>query len=619
MSKDTLSRLKKTESLLIKARNLAKAANLVKSTAQYRQMLGDVEAHKEVFDTAKKMPNSNWGTWVVRNYKKDPAAFKKHKDAIEHYSGMTHLDEVNKVRFDKNHSLEDGIKMLKEAEGKGLSRTSTKDTAGNPTEADGERITEPINGLAWYDLGRGSCEKEAASMGHCGNGPSKKAGDRLLSLRRVLPDGRHEPHLTFIENSGVLGEMKGKANMKPSAAYHDNIVQLLQHDRIKSIKGGGYEPHKNFDLDDLSEEKRNKVIQSKPEIDPKHYPKDVLDKKFKSEGLGLDNPRLWQNKNITPDHINEALKSDNYIAHALAMSSPNASAENISLAIKDGDRKTRKAALQNPNATAEHVEQALSNRRNSDARSDAMSSPKATTEQIGRGLSDSDRFVRAAALKNKNATANHVGVGLKDEFVTVRAEAAKHPNATANHLSIALKDEHEFVRQAAASSPNATTEHISTALKDADDSVRLEAARNPNATAENISTALKDRHPSIRTSAAEHPNATAENISAALKDEDSDVRQVAIGHPKVASEHISTALNDKHSYVREVAAKHPKASKENITQALTTGDFYIRAKALANPNANEKHVSQGLKDESHFVVGVAKQIAKDRFPHLLKN
>ena len=49
-----------------------------------------------------------------------------------------------------------------------------------------------FKGWKWVNLGVGYCEKEAESMGHCGNVGAKE-GDEILSLR----DPKNVPHLTF--------------------------------------------------------------------------------------------------------------------------------------------------------------------------------------------------------------------------------------------------------------------------------------------------------------------------------------------------------------------------------------------------------------------------------------
>lgn len=104
-------------------------------------------------------------------------------------------------------------------------------------------------------------------MGHCGNTATPKEGDRILSFRTKASGGKQRPHLTFIlDENGYLGEMKGRANEKPSEKYHPYIIDLLQKDFVKGIKGGGYLPESNFSITDLDQEQMNALISKKSSL-----------------------------------------------------------------------------------------------------------------------------------------------------------------------------------------------------------------------------------------------------------------------------------------------------------------------------------------------------------------
>lgn len=121
-----------------------------------------------------------------------------------------------------------------------------------------------MKGWYWAHLYKPSCSDEARAMGHCGNVGQEKAGDNILSLR----DPKNYPHLTFIINNGVLGEMKGKGNSKPSKKYFPAIIKLLQSPIVKRIEGGGYNPQGNFQFSDLDEKIQEKILKEKPGIVP---------------------------------------------------------------------------------------------------------------------------------------------------------------------------------------------------------------------------------------------------------------------------------------------------------------------------------------------------------------
>jgi hypothetical protein len=129
-----------------------------------------------------------------------------------------------------------------------------------------KKILEFPDGWAWWLLDRGACKDEANAMGHCGNVPSERPGDQIVSLRRHLYGDLWEPHLTFIlDRNGELGEMKGKGNDKPAARYHPYVVALLKSDYVDGIKGGGYAPENNFSIDDLEDEdEKETLLNDKP-------------------------------------------------------------------------------------------------------------------------------------------------------------------------------------------------------------------------------------------------------------------------------------------------------------------------------------------------------------------
>jgi hypothetical protein len=125
---------------------------------------------------------------------------------------------------------------------------------------------------AWVLLHKGACDQEAQAMGHCGNVPSVKEGDRILSYRNIRDNDIHQPHLTFIlDGNGYLGEMKGRANEKPKPKYHTVIVDLLKQDFIKGIKGGGYAADRNFELRDLPTDTKDALQDEYPKFQDALY------------------------------------------------------------------------------------------------------------------------------------------------------------------------------------------------------------------------------------------------------------------------------------------------------------------------------------------------------------
>lgn len=222
---------------------------------------GFPEAKKHVDWAYSKMPNENWSLWTVRQHRLEPKKFDANAiSELEHFAGSQHIPDVAAVRFEKHHSLEEGLGMLKAAEKQYVDRQKNSLKLA-PKPATAKKLLDFDDGYSWWDLGRGSCSEEGKAMGHCGNVPSQKPGDSVLSLRKehVLGGNKYyEPHITFIRNGNILGEMKGRGNERPAPHYHDKIVALINQENLLPV-GGGYAPQNNFALDHLSPELRSTV------------------------------------------------------------------------------------------------------------------------------------------------------------------------------------------------------------------------------------------------------------------------------------------------------------------------------------------------------------------------
>jgi len=142
-----------------------------------------------------------------------------------------------------------------------------------------EEVTVMIqfpDGSAWVDLEKNYCDAEAKAMGHCGNAADPYDEDTVLSYRTIEDiEGMKmwKPRLTFIldKSTGLLGEMKGRANQKPDQKYHNVIIKLLQHPDIKGIGRGRWEVHNNFKMSDLPEDIADNLIEEKPALATVEY------------------------------------------------------------------------------------------------------------------------------------------------------------------------------------------------------------------------------------------------------------------------------------------------------------------------------------------------------------
>lgn len=284
---------------------LSKSEELQKSKKDAFQMYkpenpGHAEAKQHLDWAYTKMPNENWSLWTARHHRNSPQDFTPEvKQKIEHYAGSQHIPEIANVRFDKTHDLKAGLNILESAEQQYLKRTKSKlNLAPKPKTA--KKLVDVGDGYAWWSLGKRSCSAEGKAMGHCGNEGAPREGDDVLSLRKehVLGGKKYyEPHLTFINNKGFLGEMKGRGNQKPAAHYHEHIAKLLETGLVPV--GGGYAPENNFHIDDLSPELKARIAAKNPgamlqskDVTPEHLSAAVENPDVRVLEMVVDNPKL---------------------------------------------------------------------------------------------------------------------------------------------------------------------------------------------------------------------------------------------------------------------------------------------------------------------------------------
>ncbi len=191
-------------------------------------------------------------------------SIRKLYNELKHFTGVAEQsEEVSRIKYG-NKPLKALIEELERAEKIWQTKKKTQDQI---IPEDGEKIIDFGNGWAWWKLDKAECSVEGNSMGHCGN----QYGDpdqRILSLRKRMKGG-YRPSLTFILNAdGTLGEMKGRANLKPKKEYHPYIIRLLENPIIKGIIGGGHDPANNFAVTDLTESEQQKLYELKPALMP---------------------------------------------------------------------------------------------------------------------------------------------------------------------------------------------------------------------------------------------------------------------------------------------------------------------------------------------------------------
>ena len=127
------------------------------------------------------------------------------KASLAHYAS---LDEVGATEVSKivwlRQEPDQLVQQLRRAEQKWQERETNRFVNSSPDDI---VVHTFPNGFQWVLLNRPSCSEEGEAMGHCGNAGAK-AGDRILSLRRIEKKGKSKglrPHLTFVlHKNGAL-------------------------------------------------------------------------------------------------------------------------------------------------------------------------------------------------------------------------------------------------------------------------------------------------------------------------------------------------------------------------------------------------------------------------------
>lgn len=125
---------------------------------------------------------------------------------------------------------------------------------------------EKGNGYYWVDLETKDCNEESKRMGHCG----RSAGN-LYSLRFTSPieNTKFTKNRSFVTASvnedGVLLQMKGPHNKKPSEELHSYIVPFILNDIVGKF-GSEYQSSEDFSLTDLPEDKIKEIYDQKPDL-----------------------------------------------------------------------------------------------------------------------------------------------------------------------------------------------------------------------------------------------------------------------------------------------------------------------------------------------------------------
>jgi hypothetical protein len=461
-----------------------------KSKKYILQMMGpkpEQHHHKFLNWVLKALPNKNWQTWAARHYKNKPEDFTPEvKQELEHFGGSTHIPEVAKVRFDKQHDLHTGIKMFQQAYDQYNNRIKNNKNLVKLSK----EITKIIEGAKpnrhWFDLGVGACEDEGKAMGHCGNVPSRVEGDKLLSLRtkhKIKNQIYHEPHLTFVVNNGFLGEMKGRGNTKPSKEYHQDIANLLKNPNIKGVIGGGHSSKNNFEFNDLSPELQREVKEANPDLITS-VDGDDLDKIISKKDTFPEKHRnilidAIENPNLDPKHHEKLVNDDECFVREAIAQNPNLDPRHHEKLVNDKNPKVRYAIAKNPVLDPKHHEK-LVNDKSLDIRILIAENPKLDPKHHEKLVNEEHPQVIYAIAKNPNLDQKYHEKFVNHENCFFRSAIAQNLNLAPKYVEKLLNDDYSSVRYAMAKNPKLDPKHQEKLINDENLVVRKAIAQNPS-------------------------------------------------------------------------------------------------------------------------------------------
>jgi hypothetical protein len=121
-------------------------------------------------------------------------------------------------------------------------------------------------GYYWVDLETKDCDEESKRMGHCGRSAGNLYSLRLTSPIENTKFSKNKSLVTAsVNDSGVLLQMKGPHNKKPSEELHPYIVPFILNDIVREF-GSEYQSSEDFSLTDLPEDKIKEVYDQKPDL-----------------------------------------------------------------------------------------------------------------------------------------------------------------------------------------------------------------------------------------------------------------------------------------------------------------------------------------------------------------
>lgn len=467
-----------------------------------------------------------------------------------------------------------------------------------------------MEGLESVITANPSIKRETIEHYHSTALPDNNKGDNLLrhilnmhKTGSITPETAHllKPHLTALNNSGRLNQIKGlhtlddhinatrdimdksvskkqKLDIDTPIVYENNDIIIKQHKtHASAIKAA--QLHPNNPLYDSTNEKGKAqwCVSSDSELgkkrfntytdNGKHPLYTITNKKTKSTHAIVANNDIPAAKVEFRNEVDanpttvagiKTISGNLYmypgIEHSIVGDFLNKKFPEDMSTLKKLPHDANNSLIQNYIENGSHAEKIS-----------AYMHPNISNKQILHGLqSSSDE--RRMVLSNPKVPTNILDDYLKTEYNTDNIAAAlRHPNISYNAVQDALNSKELVVHM--------------TALQ-----------QHRHITPSNIDRAQDSSKSVIRAIAAMHPKISNTQLTRAVKDQDEVVPTLALQHSKVTPEHIEYTIDGNNSECINIALSHKNATNEHFNKVAKHDDAYVRNSLIDHPGIKKEQL-----------------------------
>lgn len=256
---------------------------------------------------ATKIFGENSTPWPTVGLWTDDARAKidEVKDSFEHFSNMLEIPEYKELFLSSGISFgnQSVVSALAQAEKLEARLPDTQYEEALKSASPTRLFFKISDDVAWFFIDAPACRFEAKMVTHCG-----ASGGKLFSLRYRNEHDQWIPKVTAAYmpkiyptdddiGQGIVGEIRGKYNSKPSKEHHKEIMALLLSDAIQLHIPNKHRYRDQFLLGDLEDAQQKYILTRKPSINNyKIYKQNLvakiveIPKLLDSESIGIEEP-----------------------------------------------------------------------------------------------------------------------------------------------------------------------------------------------------------------------------------------------------------------------------------------------------------------------------------------